>query len=960
MTPSADGTVGVWLYAGPFFGNPQQLRFTPSATSQAAGDDSSKVVTLQLGSSVTSDRKWSLLASDGGVFDLRRATGSQANTYAMFAGLLRASQDTRVTMIFGADDGLLVQLGPTTIVDKDLVRPPFASLHVPHAQDSLRADDAVTVDLPKGDHPLLIRLRQRTGDWKFSAKLFDAATLTPSPHVQVVLVGADNTQVQMRKLLSVDVSMTAFGDRYEPKVHISAPSGMPRAMQPSIRVSAAIDRPGVPPDQSVKYTVNLGKLSITTTRVHAFEASLPAIYAQDVMHDAKEYPVKYTVSVGDEQWTFVQSGHPEVRQALDAIDQALVSLAQNGNTARRHSDVLGASLRLYRSRLNGFLSSRDTDTDATVREARAAHAFATHVREARDPIALAAGPVRLAYPSPLDGKDRPFAMYAPAPNATTATNASTATSGDAASGDKPPPRRPLVVALHGLNGLPMQMLRIFFGKDHPTRRSGWEDRHVPAVGGIDAYVVAPSGFGNISYREFGEADVMYLVRWMKETFPIDADRVYITGPSMGGTGAASVGLRYADQFASILSLCGYHSYSLRRDMSHRKLRWWDKALGSYWSTVSWADNGRNLPLYIVHGTKDLPVENSGVLIDRYKQLGYRITSEHPDTGHNVWQQTYEGGKGYRWMAAHRRDTQPKHVVAKTASLRYGSNAWVHITWLAQHLTWGKVEARVVGANKIDVTTSDVRGFQLDRPDKHIAADKPVTVVVDGTSIAFAPGETLGFIKDNGTWKASPDPRAKASAPGDYVKTAGLSGPIRDAFMEPLVFVVGTRDPSLTHANWLVAKALSEPGFGVEARWPVVADVDVTDLMAASHALYLIGSAQSNSYVARIDAHLPIRVREGAVLMHERRFASPEVGSLFVYPNPLHPKRYVVVLQAPTVAGTLRALSLPRMLPDYVVYDERIASARGQIVLADAHFAAAGLFDDHWKMSPSLTQEALDP
>ena len=38
-------------------------------------------------------------------------------------------------------------------------------------------------------------------------------------------------------------------------------------------------------------------------------------------------------------------------------------------------------------------------------------------------------------------------------------------------------------------------------------------------------------------------------------------------------------------------------------------------------------------------------ENSGVLIERYEKLNFSIKHEHPDSGHNVWQETYEDLKG---------------------------------------------------------------------------------------------------------------------------------------------------------------------------------------------------------------------------------------------------------------------------------------------------------------------------
>lgn len=937
LRPGASGTLGLLLYSGPFFRADQKLSLVANNNNAVAQPSERPVVPIGLGAAISADRKWRLAHASNGRFNVRDLVSTQANSYALFAGVLRASSDCEVVMIMQADDGLWVQLDDQVVFDKDLVRAPS------------HADDAVRIRLSKGDHPLVIRLRQRSGPWQFSARLLDASNLAPSHTVNVVLPGVEQRNVDLSKLLRVDVSMHTFSDRYEPTVHIQAPGGLPALMRPQITVEASVDSPHASGLNSSLFHANLGQIPQSSTRVHALRARVPTVYASNLQKDSTETPFKLVVRTDNATWTFVQRGNPQVRSAIGAIDEALERIERTNespeNTAS-NGNVVRASLQLYRQRLDEILSTRDADMPATIAEARASEAFARHVLQGHNPLQRVQGPVRLAYRSKIDGENRPFAVYVPS------TNNDTKANNDENTTSTP---RPLVVALHGLNGLPMQMLRVFFGQDHPTQRAPWEDRHVSGLAPLDAYVVAPSGFGNISYREYGEVDVMHLVAWMKEHFPIDPNRVYVTGLSMGGTGAAAVGLRYADQFASILSLCGYHSYALRRDMSNRRLRWWEKSLASFWSNVSWAENGLNVPLFVVHGTKDLPVANSGVLIDRYQQLGYNVVSEHPETGHNVWQQTYEGFKGYRLMAAHKRNPEPKHVVLKTASLRYASNAWVRITALQQHLSWGQVDARVKDASTIDVKASAVQGFSLTPPTSHIRTSAPLTVIVNSTSLTFNPGENISTHRQNDTWHKGPPPAPDKSSA--FVKKPGLSGPIRDAFLEPLVFVVGTQDPSLTQANLHVAQALAEPQHGIEARWPVIADVDVTPKLAKEHALFLIGSAASNSYVAQIDNRLPIHVREGAIVMDGKRFESAGVGAVFVHPNPLFPDRYVVVLQAPDVIGTLRALSLPRMLPDYIIYDHNVAAARGQVVLGNATILAGGMFDEHWQLAKHLTEDA---
>src|SRR5262249_45445703 len=150
------------------------------------------------------------------------------------------------------------------------------------------------------------------------------------------------------------------------------------------------------------------------------------------------------------------------------------------------------------------------------------------------------------------------------------------------------------------------MLAWFFGRDEEQRDVDWEDRHLPDVAPVEGFVIAPAAYGNDMYREAGEVDVMAVLDWATKFFPIDKDRVTITGPSMGGTGTASIAFHYPDRFAAAEPLCGYHSYFVRKDFLRPGLKYWEKALAEQRSNSIWAENGLYLPLYIWHGKKDWP------------------------------------------------------------------------------------------------------------------------------------------------------------------------------------------------------------------------------------------------------------------------------------------------------------------------------------------------------------------
>jgi hypothetical protein len=62
----------------------------------------------------------------------------------------------------------------------------------------------------------------------------------------------------------------------------------------------------------------------------------------------------------------------------------------------------------------------------------------------------------------------------------------------------------------------------------------------------------------------------------------------------------------------------------------------------------------------------------------------------------------------------------------------------------------------------------------------------------------------------------------------------------------------------------------------------------------------------------------------------------------------------VIVTAPSPAGIWRALSLPRLLPDFVIYDDQVRPAAGEQLLRSAKVLAAGFFDSDWQLPADLS------
>src|SRR5262249_1296392 len=116
---------------------------------------------------------------------------------------------------------------------------------------------------------------------------------------------------------------------------------------------------------------------------------------------------------------------------------------------------------------------------------------------------------------------------------------------------------------------------------------------------------------------------------------------------------------------------------------------------------------------------------------------------------------------------------------------------------------------------------------------------------------------------------------------------------------------------------------------------------------ASHNLVLWGDPGSNSVLARISDRLPVRWTRESVTAGGASYPADHHVPVLIYPNPLNPKKYVVLNSGFTYREydyLNNARQTPK-LPDWAVVDisqPATSRAPGQIV-------AAGFFGEHWEL-----------
>ncbi len=116
--------------------------------------------------------------------------------------------------------------------------------------------------------------------------------------------------------------------------------------------------------------------------------------------------------------------------------------------------------------------------------------------------------------------------------------------------------------------------------------------------------------------------------------PVDLDRVYLTGLSMGGYGSWDLAERMPEIFAAVAPICGGGD---------------DQR----------ADRLVHLPIWAWHGDKDpaVPVVRSREMIAAIEKAGgHPKYTELPGVGHDSWVQAYQSPDGVLpWMFAQKRE-----------------------------------------------------------------------------------------------------------------------------------------------------------------------------------------------------------------------------------------------------------------------------------------------------------------
>lgn len=521
-----------------------------------------------------------------------------------------------------------------------------------------------------------------------------------------------------------------------------------------------------------------------------------------------------------------------------------------------------------------------------------------------------------AYEAPADGTGQPFKIALP-------------------SDYEPEKAVPLTVYTHGYSG------------NHLEHSVGMAS--LPGVFQVAVLGRARGGW----YRGLSEDDVLRVIDYIQAHWNIDADRIHISGGSMGGGATFRLGSRYPHRWASGKITCGF-------------------------GTLVPMGNLVTLPLYATHSQDDYTVAVS-VMRAPFARLralgGHAIADETDGLGHAAWDYAEGNRRAGLWeMEQVRPASHNIRRIDYTATDGGAVRGW----W-GQLAEWGG-EPRPAhfllsaGANNdVYAELSNVQRLTLRLDEAPVERSRPLQVSVNGglpLSWQAPLPERLEVVCADGVWRL----QLPASAPETRLHTPG--GALLLYQGEPLLIVYGTLgSPTENAAMKAAAEAAAaspNPSWAAEkgdpgpdgvphhrllyGHLPTKSDKDLTPEDLASKHLVLIGTAAQNAVVARLAAKLPVQFDKGEIRCNDgQSFPADKAQLSFVYFNPLAPGRLIHWVASNDAAY---------YKPDAVA--PRMADAVGlgsDLLVADAEkecLVAARSFDSAWKWNDRRAASAPIP
>jgi hypothetical protein len=474
----------------------------------------------------------------------------------------------------------------------------------------------------------------------------------------------------------------------------------------------------------------------------------------------------------------------------------------------------------------------------------------------------------------------------------------------------------------------------------------------------NALVLHPYGRYCNANKFAGEVDTFEAIAHARQHYNIDERRIVARGFSMGGAACWQYATHFPTYWVAAAPGAGFSEtpeFLGNFQKETIKPTWYEERLFKLYNATDYASNLFNVPTVAYSGEDDRQKQAADIMAKEMKKVPLELVHIiGPKTGHR-----YEPGakaevnRRIDALANRFRDLYPPEIKFTTYTLRYNQCGWLNIEGLAKHWEKATVTGAFIGTQGSLLQTKNVTRMTFRLPPGTVppVINSRGTFRIDDSEIAPPAFRSDGSFEmtvaknDAGKWR-------KATTPVEgLAKKPGLQGPIDDAFMDAFRFVKPTGKPMAEKTGqWAQAEfnhAVKHWRSQFRGDAPVSLDSAITDKEIAAENLVLFGDPSSNAVIAKIADKLPVKWTKDGVVVGDKTYAADSHVPILIYPNPLNPKKYVVLNSGFTFREydyLNNARQVPK-LPDYAVVDVTTppnSRFPGKIV-------RAGFFGEKWEL-----------
>lgn len=344
-----------------------------------------------------------------------------------------------------------------------------------------------------------------------------------------------------------------------------------------------------------------------------------------------------------------------------------------------------------------FLTTQDPQVESEVlsrlKSARVSHEEVKSILRDQRPETIATTGLQLDLEKNLNDRSYPYALYVPA-------------------AAKPGDTYPLMIVLHGMGGSGSNTI------------PQWVERLAE-----DFIILCPSYPMGAWWAQPAEDLVLQLSQEVQAKYPVDPNRIFLSGLSNGAIGAYMIGMFYPDLFAGIIPI----------------------ASGITPRYMHFLVNLKNTPIYIIQGVHDpvFPIQLTRRVHQILQDMQYPVTyREHEEKGSAHGGHFLPIGEVQplvQWMKKQNRNPNPRVVRMTREANHLGRINWVRLGKGLKmaalqipgpekemvHVQDGKIAtmfASQKGNNEFEVMGKNLLEFELFFNTEMIDFDAPVRIV----------------------------------------------------------------------------------------------------------------------------------------------------------------------------------------------------------------------------------------